>query len=208
MFKENIMKLSILICSLKCREHLLKRLLANLEPQKTDDVEILINTDNGEATIGAKRNRLLKEATGDYICFVDDDDVVADTYVAELLEAMRTGPDCIGFKTERVMDGRYSGYAIHSIRFSENRHHTIRSGSGLEILEYHRCPNHLNPIKATIAKQVRFNEGMNTGEDCDYAERCKPLLKTEAFIDRILYHYLYVNMAARKNERINRDAPR
>jgi hypothetical protein len=58
-------KLSILICSLSSRADKLQRLMTDLQPQVNDSVEVLIKTDNGEIAIGAKRNLLLEEATGD-----------------------------------------------------------------------------------------------------------------------------------------------
>ena len=79
------MKLSILICTLKGRDEYLNRVLQVLEPQKTDDVEILIESDERQMTIGQKRNKLLDRAIGDYICYVDDDDLVSVDYIEKIL---------------------------------------------------------------------------------------------------------------------------
>lgn len=70
------MMLSILICSLHSRSHLLAELKAILQPQLTGDVELLIEIDNKEISTGAKRNILLNRAQGKYIVFIDDDDMV------------------------------------------------------------------------------------------------------------------------------------
>ena len=74
-------KLSILICSLASRADKLQRLMNVLQPQINDSVELLVKTDNGEMPIGKKRNLLLEEASGAYIAFVDDDDLVSEDYV-------------------------------------------------------------------------------------------------------------------------------
>ena len=67
-------KLSILIPSIDERKNLLAELMGALRPQKTDNVEFLVMTDNGQMSIGQKRNMLLGQSHGEYVAFVDDDD--------------------------------------------------------------------------------------------------------------------------------------
>lgn len=179
------MKLSILICSLESRVDLLGELMTTLSPQLTDDVELLIDADNGEIPIGAKRNCLLNNARGDHVCFVDDDDQIAANYVALILEALATGPDCVGFKLAYYVNHRPKGVAIHSLRYE--RYGQQRTPGGML---YERTPNHLNPIRREIALSVGFPE-LNHGEDSDFAQRVRPLLETEVFVDEVLYHYLF-----------------
>ena len=91
-------KLSILICSLREREKSLNKLLEVIEPQRTSEVEIILDTDNGEVTTGFKRNRLLNAAFGEYISFIDDDDLVSNDYIVKILKAIETSPDCCGME--------------------------------------------------------------------------------------------------------------
>lgn len=179
-------RLSIMICSLHARSEMLLALLAVLEPQITDAVELLIDLDRGEATIGAKRNRLLERAAGDYVCFVDDDDQVTEDYVALILQALDHKPDCVGFVLMYYEDGRLKGRAVHSLRYQRYADRRL-PGKGMY---YERTPNHLNPIRREIALQVRFPES-NRGEDTSFAQRIRPLLKSESFIDCPLYRYYY-----------------
>lgn len=178
--------LSILICSLHERAAMLSALLANLELQDCPEIEILIDVDNGETTIGAKRNRLLDRAQGEYVCFIDDDDHVPPDYVSAILKALATRPDCVGFRLMFYQNGLHRGDAIHSLRFERYDQHRGRN----RMWTYDRTPNHLNPIKREIVQQVRFPE-INRSEDTDFATRIRPLLKTEVFVDQVLYHYLY-----------------
>lgn len=174
-------KFSILICSLSSREDKLYRLMRVLEPQKNDDVEILIKKDNGEISIGKKRNILLEEATGDYVAFIDDDDLVAEDYVKKITEAIKSNPDCCGIQGIITFQGQDPRIFIHSLRHKEwFEQNNI----------YYRCPNHLNPVKRELALQVRFPE-INFGEDKDYSTRLFPLLKEEVFINGVVYNYLY-----------------
>jgi glycosyltransferase involved in cell wall biosynthesis len=109
-----ITKLSILICSLGERSDKLIGLCGIM--QEIDEqiqklpVEVLVSIDNGQLSVGEKRNKLLHAASGDYIAFVDDDDEVSDNYVDELLHAIaeseqrqaegNSHPDVITFEVE------------------------------------------------------------------------------------------------------------
>jgi glycosyltransferase involved in cell wall biosynthesis len=77
------MTLSILICSLPGRIKYLSELLNVLNPQ-IEGEEIIINIDKYK-TIGAKRNDLLNASKSDYVCFIDDDDMVSEDYLDEIL---------------------------------------------------------------------------------------------------------------------------
>jgi len=174
-------KLSILICSLYSRAEKLNRLLAKLNPQLNAEVEVLVKSDHGEMIIGQKRNKLLSEATGEYIAFIDDDDLVSDDYVAKILSAIQTSPDCVGMQGVITFQGQCPRIFIHSTKYD----------SWFEQNDvYYRPPNHLNPVKRELALQVGFPE-LNHGEDRDYSMRLKSLLKSEKFITGVIYHYLY-----------------
>lgn len=189
--------LSILILSIETRAKLYARLMAILKPQITDAVEVLDHVDNGERPIGQKRNELMEASTGRYVCFVDDDDLITDDYVARILEAAKLEPDAIGFRLRRLVDKKYDADAIHSIR--NDRWETItRDGKRV----YLRTPNHLNPVRREIAIRHRFPE-TNHGEDKDYSERIRPEIRSEAFIDRVLYTYEYRTNQFRKGEKVN-----
>ena len=110
------MKLSILICSLEDRLVQLQQLRTKLIDQSDMDVvEILTETDAGEMHTGAKRNKLLLQAKGDYIAFVDDDDMVSDDYVSKILKAIETNPDCCGLEGIITTDGNNPHLFIHSV---------------------------------------------------------------------------------------------
>jgi glycosyltransferase involved in cell wall biosynthesis len=184
-------RLSILICARYDRNESLVVLLRNLNEQKTDAVEILVDYGDpcglpgDKLTIGDKRNRLLSDANGEWVCFIDDDDVPAPMYVREILKAADKNPDCIGFKVDRFLNGNHFGVAIHSRRFRFFSRRTF--GRNEEAVSW--PPNHLNPIRTSLARQTGF-KSLNRGEDRDYAERLWPLLRTEVFIDKTLYFYM------------------
>lgn len=172
---------SILICSLMNRYIALNELTKELkrQAQDTDRVEVLIEIDDGQITIGVKRNLLLSKAKGDYIAFVDDDDKVSEDYISKILKAIETKPDCCSLEGILIRPGRkYEFY--HSIKYDKWFEKEGR---------YYRHPNHLNAVKRELALQIGFPE-MDVGEDFEYSTRLKPLLKTEASIKGILYYYV------------------
>ena len=176
------MKLSILTCTLKNRLKYFSRLTLSLKKQTKflTNVELLADIDNGEKTIGQKRNDLLKAAKGEYVVFVDDDDMISDDYVLKIIKALSCAqkPDCCGIEGAiYAPEGR--NRFIHSIKydkwFDEN---------GV----YYRNPNHINPIRKELALQAGF-ENVSHGEDFAFSKAIQPLLKTEVYISGILYHY-------------------
>jgi glycosyltransferase involved in cell wall biosynthesis len=180
------MKLSILICTLESRSHYLKRLLSILDVQKTEEVEILTNLDNGEKSIGWKRNELLKSSKGEYICFIDDDDTVSDNYISSILECIEKSPDAIGLELVYYKNRAIHGIAYHSIKnmgwWEEDIIHPRYN------MAYYRFINHLNSVKRELAIQCIFPDE-NAGEDLNYSEQLVSLLKKEEYITGPIYHY-------------------
>jgi glycosyltransferase involved in cell wall biosynthesis len=87
-------------------EDLQFRLKWQISTKYNGQVEI-INNSSTKYTIGEKRNRLLEEAKGDFIVFIDDDDEVSDDYVESIIEAINSNQeiDCIGMRGKITFDG-------------------------------------------------------------------------------------------------------
>lgn len=180
-------KLSILILSLNRRKHYLNKLKNILEPQLNDNVEVLYSIDDGEKSIGTKRNELLNDAIGDYICFVDDDDLISNDYVEKILKATETNPDTIGIHLLHKEDGILRGLTYHSLKYDKWWDEPNKNNPTLK--NYYRNPNHLNPVKREYAIQVGFPE-INNGEDRWYSQNILKFLKTEEYIETPIYEYL------------------
>lgn len=185
------MKLSILIPSTSDRKEMLDNLTDNLIKQITHvgwtinkDVEILID-ERDDPSIGEKRNWLLNNANGDYLCFFDSDDLPTFHYIRVIKEGISKNPDCLSLRGIITTDGNDPQIFEHSIKYKEYK--TTENE-----IKYERYPNHLNVIKSSIAKQFKFKE-INHGEDTDWATQihASGLLKKEIYSDRIIYRYLY-----------------
>ena len=106
------MKLSILIPTLSERGHHLQHIQRLLGPQLTDEVEIIYDDRPRNIATGTKRNDMIARASGDWVCSVDDDDEVSSTYVADILEALKSNPDCVTFEGWMTTNG---GAYVHWI---------------------------------------------------------------------------------------------
>ena len=171
---------------------MLDRLLSHLHVQTQgheEEVEILVETDDGTLSIGAKRNTLVDRAQGDYIAFIDDDDLVGPQYVELILEALKQEPDVVGMNLVMTTNGLTAERSYHSIYFngwSEQPSYLFPDRK-----EYFRNPNHLNPVKREYALDTKFPE-ISMREDRDYSQRLFSKLQTEVFIEPPIYFYLFI----------------
>ena len=133
-------------------------------------------------TTGAKRNKLINLAQGKYVVFIDDDDTISKDYISQIMNALQSEPDAVGFKGWITTNGR------------DKREWKISKDFPYETQgrTYLRYNNHLSPMKKEIALQVPYPD-LTYGEDYQFATALKEsgLIKTEVFIDRHLYNYNY-----------------
>lgn len=184
--------LSILIPTTPDREKVLYELLSELHNQIEKGgydsfVDILVETDNRELSVGKKRQMLLERAKGKYVIFIDDDDKVSEDYLFEIMEAIKQEPDVITFNGWVETNGANR----ESFKISKDLPYiTIQDAFGKR--EHLRYPNHIVPVKREIALLIGFRD-MRFAEDFDYAKRLKEsgLLKKEVYIQKDLYYYLY-----------------
>lgn len=179
--------LSVLVCHVPERSAQLERMLVGLGTHER--AEILVDGEQ-YASIGAKRNALLARAAGAYVCYVDDDDVVDDNYLVELVGACeRSRPDCVGIV----------GVILHGYQCPRKFVHSITCAgwyTNTGDLAYYRTPNHLNPIRVDIVREVGgFNPRSSFGEDIEFSRIVRPYLKREVLVRKPLYYYLCMRPA-------------
>lgn len=178
---------SILIPTLASRREKLRRLLDVLLPQaeaQPGRVEIVALHNNGEKSLAGYRQALLEDARGAWLSFVDDDDMVPGDFVTSITEAIAAhDPDFVAFDALLYSDGARRGPVCHT---------GIQYGSWHDTAEaYIRDVTHLNPVRASIAKQADFRAESAGAEDWSYVSQIRPLLRTQAVVDKILYHYYH-----------------
>lgn len=160
--------LSILICSVDTEERQvkLKKLINELHRQISKNfaeemVEIIIDTDNMEKSVGKKRNDLIEKAQGEFICFIDDDDFVSENYLSTILYHLNSGIDIVLITIEHIENGVNKPKIIPSL-YIDN----LNTGEAvLKTNHFHLCPH-----KKSIARNVLF-ECINFAEDMMYSQK-------------------------------------
>lgn len=176
------MKLSILIATQGRRNAKFRTLLQRLMQQVRKyegEIEVVAYWNNGEEPIGVIRRELVKESKGEYVCFVDDDDAVPDYYCEEIINAL--GKDYVGFKVKLFVDGIEMPPAYHDLQYKI----WYEDNDG-----YYRGVTHLNPIKRSLAVLGDF-DAMGAGEDARWADSIMPYVKTQNYIDKVMYFYYH-----------------
>lgn len=158
-----------------------KKLAEVLEPQLTDEVEWIIVDDgcnekelgNFKATVihlptnsgGASkpRNVALDIAKGDYIAFIDSDDMITPDYIETVLNSLKTDIIYISWKSEK-----------HNIVMYEKP-------------PLWNCSVWSRVYKRSIIGNVRFREDLKTAEDWVFNEEIHP--KSTSSIRKQIYIY-------------------
>lgn len=183
------MKLTICICTIPGREDGLKALNAELARQVKEAgaegaVEIMYLGDNRHVPLGLKRQRMVEMASGDYICFIDDDDDISHLYVRSILKAAELDVDVITF--DAIVTGVVAGVAYKArfdLRIDSNYDDHVEK-------IYYRIPNHLCPIKRECYRNIKY-PSIKWGEDTAIAPAVKLACSSYAHINDSLYHYKY-----------------
>lgn len=179
------MTLSILTATLPDRAQYLKRLSSLITPQvEGKPVEWLIDPRPRNVPTGTKRNDLIRQSSGAWVCFVDDDDNISPTYVSDILQALQSNPDVVTFEGTYTENGRNKVEWV--IKLGEKYEARHEKGKYM----FFRYPNHLAVIRKSIALSVKFKP-IWQGEDFQWATEIKDrdLLKTAVHIPKQLYHY-------------------
>lgn len=185
--------LSILIPTIPERSNEFDVLFNKLTEQKTEcerlhdsleEVEIIYATglrhDQGGVTVGAKRNSLVEQAQGKYLCFVDDDDNIPGNYVESLLRLCQNDADIITFK-QLLKTDFYWSIVNFNIAHEENEEATPEQ-------EIKRRPFHVCPIRSEIAKKYLFPD-KNNAEDWAWMEQVLSEVVTQSHSNLILHEY-------------------
>lgn len=195
------MKLTVAILSIPERLHMLQNLLIELTNQSFNKpVEIIYIGDNMSISVGLKRNIALESFKGEYIAFIDDDDMIASDYIDKLLEAIKTSPDVITFRVNQLYNGKKDRVQVFQKVARRVLDPTLRRELGQPVLTM--PPNHLCCWKRECIGDIRF-PNKSKGEDHIWAERmyqANPLMKVHS-IDEVLYIYQYNSNVTRTQKR-------
>lgn len=182
---------TILVPTIPSRATLFARLMDRLLPQLDEHegrVTVLAWRNTGRPHLGALRDAMLIAAPGEYVSFIDDDDLVPPYYVAEVVAALAGRPDHVGFQLEFTTEaaGEQVGREVvdHSLR--HGRWH--RNAEGRLVRDF----THIDPIRRDLALNGSFARAKRgRAEDRMWVKQVRGWLRTEAYIDKIMYYYLW-----------------
>ena len=180
------MKLSIIIPYYNTLEYT-GELLDTLAPQIKKSVEVILIDDGSEVPFktgyewvkvirtkrtnpATARNKGLEVAKGEYIQFIDSDDLVSDDFVESILGAIKEDTDMIEFSWMSLNSGRFN------VRLSQDE----------------RCKMPgvvLRTFKRSYIGETRFNEKKDATEDEDFSRRLGYL--TEDVSVTVIPEYMY-----------------
>lgn len=171
---------------------MLHRLLCILAPQVTPEVEILINMDSGAATIGDKRNSLLRAAEGKWVCQADDDDVLAPDYVEQIMLGITQNVDVVSIRGVYCENGKEKGV------FIDKPYQPWQTIPGDGTLTFLRGVQHLDAVRREIATSVKF-ESRGFGEDHIWSKTIEQKFPALSFyqVPKDIYRYEYISRKPR-----------
>lgn len=178
------MKLSIIIPTYNTNEYLIK-LLQKLQEQIIDGIEVIVVDDHSDNPLkldfpnwskfiqleknsggaGKPRNIGLDIAIGEYITFIDSDDMVADNYIEKVMQAIKLNKDIIYLSWE------YPGH---------KQIMTIKPPTW-------NCSVWCRVYKRSLIGDTRFREDLKIAEDWDFNNKLNP--KSSCCIKDIIYYY-------------------
>ena len=162
-------------------------LLDVLAPQVNDNVEVILIDDGSPDEystkhdwvkvlwqrnhgVAAARNLGLSKARGDYVAFVDSDDLVAEDYIEKIIKAAEGKPDYIEMSWRSLNTNEYF-YRVSEYECLENPSVCTR------------C------FKRSFIGDVRFNEDKDAGEDEDFTRHLDISRGKRGFVSKYLYFY-------------------
>ena len=180
------MKLSIIIPYYNVKPYT-DELLNCLAPQITPEVEVIliddgsrevfktehswvkvIRQDNGG--VSKARNRGLEEAKGEYIAFIDADDLVSENYISTLFSKMPF--DVLEMSWKSLPGGKQFAYSLTS---DNDR---LRNPSAVT-----------RAFKRSVIGTIRFNENKQAAEDAEFVREIYKTAKQISVAKDFLYFY-------------------
>ena len=173
-------------------EPYLDELLDCLAPQMSAEVECIVIDDGSKAAVhsdhkwvkiyrqdnqgcSSARNAGLDKAKGDYVSFIDADDLVSEHFIERILEKTKDEPDVIEFSWKSLTD---KGWRC------DNR---LRS-------EADRLPNPsvcTRAFKRAFIGDTRFNTKKDSTEDEDFSRKIGYLDPEVTFKRAVITEYMY-----------------
>jgi len=189
--------LSVCVLTTGWRHAKFRALMDVLLPQaeQAGCVEVLGFYNHGEFRVPQMRQLLLNSARGEYIAFADDDDMVSSDYIPAICDAIEFWhPDSVGFQVRLELrqqlsicswtEARKAGFVSCGQPGCDS---CIR---GVKDNAWYEPWGIMTPTRTKLARTCRFDTyAGRVGEDGWFRNQILPVLRHEAYLPRVLYHY-------------------
>lgn len=166
-----------------------------------NDNVVVIHTENGG--VSKARNTGIENAIGDYICFIDSDDYVSDTFLEELVNKTRDGYNFVLTSYQWVNNYEYNSFktvSYNSTDYSIVNKNDLMDLGNLVLLS--QPWNKLFKNSIIIENNIRMPEDISLGEDTVFVYRYLSCIISEEFavINKPLYFYYSNNKQSLLNK--------
>ena len=198
------MKLSIIIPAYNAEPYL-SELLDCLSKQVTPETEVIVVDDGSKMPVktvhkfvnvvrkknggcASARNVGIENTTGEYISFLDADDLVADDFVKQVLNTIRSNPD--------VIELSWKSLTTQGVQH-DNKLNSIN--------DHLRNPSVCTRVfRRAFIGDTRFNEKKDSTEDEDFSRKIGYLTSDFKGKRAIISDYMYFYRTAVENSKIKR----
>lgn len=195
-------KLSVIISAYNAEPYL-DDLLDQLNTQVNKDVEVIVVDDGSTNPVqsdykwcriirkenggcASARNKGLEESEGEYVVFIDSDDMVADDYVDQVLEKIKEKPDVIEVSWKSLEGNK------HNCKLNSESDRLTNNSMWCRIL------------RKDFIGDNRFNEIKDSTEDEDFSRHIGLRDKDYSFKRAIISDYMYFYRDNLSNSKIKR----
>ena len=146
---------------------------------------------------GYSRNRGLEKASGDYIVFIDSDDIVREDHLSTFYDSIE-GHDSVFVKGLKVdNEGNLFDFKVDRfdsiIELSIRNNHIIKATDIINLEMLMEIPFSfvlmLYKKEIILNNDIRFNEEFNYGEDTEFAIRYLSNCDDVKFVNKYTYYY-------------------
>lgn len=160
--------------------------IANKYAQQYDFIKVIHQSNQG---VSAARNRAIHELTGDYLVFLDSDDVLYEGFFQKVLELIKIQPDIIEVNADligeagKVLCEKIFILGNSEISFNKTDVAKLRLSKQSKYYLWSRI------IKKKLVKNIEFNEEISFCEDALYLTECYFRAEKIITINESLYGY-------------------
>lgn len=166
--------------------------LRNIYSEKASADKLKYKRIKDNKGISENTNEALALATGEYVAFLDHDDVLTDNALYEVMEVLEKGIVSQGNSYTNSIKMIYSDEDKCNSQMTEFFDPNIKPDFNIDLLRSNNYICHFLVVRRSLAQEVNgFNSEFDGAQDFDFILKCSEKLKNSEIkhINKILYHW-------------------